>query len=48
MSVVCLENYIDGESLFKLSEHDVQEIIQPLGLRKKICGLISTHQEVSC
>ena len=42
------DNYIYGESFFQLSESDVREMIQPLGLRKKIMQLIGvgSHSQV--
>ena len=40
------DQYVDGESLFNLSESEIEEMVQPLGLRKKIMRLISTQHEV--
>ena len=37
---IVIENFIDGEALFELSEEEISEMLPPVGLTKKIMYLI--------
>ena len=39
LSVICLENEVDGMAFFDLSEGDIKAMIKPLGIVKKLIRL---------
>ena len=42
--VLLLDNYVDGQVLFQLSEKDLLDIIQPIGIVKNIMALVQGDQ----
>lgn len=42
--MLILDNYVDGQVLFQLSEKDLLDIIQPIGIVKNIMALVKGDQ----
>lgn len=42
-----LDNYVDGQVLFQLTEQDLLDMIQPIGIVKNVMSLILRDQVIA-
>ena len=42
-----LDNYVDGEVLFQLTEQDLTDMIQPVGIVKNVMSLVHRDQVIA-
>ena len=45
--LVFVDNYVDGQTFFQLTEEDLLEMIQPIGIVKNVMSLILGNQVTS-
>ena len=46
MFLCILDNYVDGQALFQLTEQDLLDMIEPIGVVKNVMSLILGDQVI--